>query len=193
MSTTTPVVAPVITPLRGTDLGETLTGTPNADIIYAYGGNDTVYGGTAADIVYLGTGSDTFALAAVTDTGALTTSTGAAFSTANGTVLSVLGLDVVYDFRSGDTISIPLTLNTPPVLSNGATIANGASYLLKGVYTAGVGFAVSSSGTDSMYAFDLDGAGAGTAVGGVILVGYDYVAPGGTPATGLTGLTGFGG
>lgn len=43
----------------GTDLGETLVGTPGDDIIYGFGGDDTIDGGGGSDIIIGGGGNDT--------------------------------------------------------------------------------------------------------------------------------------
>ncbi len=47
-------LASTTAPIEGTNAGEVLRGTPQADTVYAYGGADLVYGYRSADLLYGG-------------------------------------------------------------------------------------------------------------------------------------------
>jgi hypothetical protein len=152
----------------------TIVGGVGADIINVGTGGNTITGGAGADIITFGTHVagvvDSIVQNAVGQT--FSAATNAALVTAAAT--SLVGADIVTGLHAGDTIDLT-------ALSSGATItgalattligASGATAsLVQGNYVGNV-FTASATGTDTLFAYDADGASSGTAIEAIVLVG----------------------
>jgi len=193
--------------------GKRLVGGAASDSIVGGAGDDLISGGVGGDTLTGGAGNDTFYLAAA-DTGTFSLSLSATANAttavwAQGTSLSIAGFDVITDFNggivggTGDRLAItnaPTSATT--VVRNGGVFGDNDDGVIGLILGNVVGntFVVDVAGTSMLYVFDKDGTGAGTALGGVILVGYvdptanDVVGSSnllnGTAGTGLIGTGG---
>ena len=156
-------------------------------------GKDTIIGGTKADVFTGGDGADVFFIGNLTDTGTVTLSE---LSTASNVfaaskTISTATLDVIMDFKAGDTLRIDgITTDAAPARVDYATVANNTvaatGTILNGVFSSSANtFQTSSSGTDSLFLYSNSGS-----TYGVVLVGFATsfeVVTSGT--TGLLGLS----
>lgn len=156
-----------------------VTGAGNDKIIVGTGGN-SVTGGAGADIITFGAH-----VAGVVDQINYSGAAGETFSGAFTSGVSTnAGIDIVTGMHAGDLINITgAGITTGSAV--GTTLAAGAGALdiVKGNFdlTTHI-FTVNASGTDSMVQWDADGAGPGTAVNDVILVGFTGTVVAGTNA-----------
>ncbi|MDI1260161.1 calcium-binding protein, partial [Aquabacterium sp.] len=178
--------------LTGTAQADTITGGAGNDILVGGAGNDTINGGAGndiitggagADIINVGTGTDTIVLSAVAQTYSAAT---AATIVSGTTVLT--GIDVVTGMSAGDVISTAGVSNT--FAGAAATTIAGASGIVEALVRGNFAVATniwttSATGTDTLFVYDIDGAGANTVVEAVVLVG---VVATGTAAAGLLTL-----
>lgn len=84
------------------------------------------------------------------------------------------GIDVVKGLHAGDTINVAGVIATIAGAS-GTTIASAAGIvdaLVRGNFDAATSiWTTSATGTDTLFVYDIDGAGAGTAVEAIALIG----------------------
>jgi hypothetical protein len=147
-------------------------------------GSNLITGAAGADVITFGTHA-----AGVVD-GIVYTATGETFAgaaiTSGVTVLSTA--DVVTGMHAGDTISLAGILATYTGAA-GTTIASATGTtvaLVHGNYVASTGiWTTAAAGTDTLVVYDADGAGAGTAVEAIVLVGSSVT---GTAAAGVITL-----
>jgi hypothetical protein len=161
------------------------------NLIKGGAGNDTIYGGSKADVIYLGTGTDTYVMNNTVDTGTVATSKIASGSaiTAGGNTTTT-GLDVVYNFSTGDKLELGLGLTATVdqyVYGTTVNIATSKAQLVSGNYdSAAATFTFAASGRDSLVVYD-GNADTTDAFQAIVLVGYVTTT---ATAYGTTGLTG---
>jgi hypothetical protein len=166
------------TTITATAGAHAITGGTGADTITGFTGNDTLVGGLGADVLYLGTGGTD-----VVNMGAGDSSLATGVSSASGTVLNVSGINKVYNFGTGDTLTLntgassTTTAGAYTLVRIGATLSvatttNDAAFL-QGTYDAFAGtFTVTPAGASTLLAYDDNGVTAAGAYRGVVLVGY---------------------
>ncbi len=177
--------------LTGTALGDTLnsgagadvlSGLAGNDVINSGAGNDSVNGGAGADVINVGAGTDTLLYTAAGQTASFATAAALVTATTSGTA-TAQAYDVVSGTAAADILNvagviatITGALATTVAAASGTTASLVAGSFAGGVFTAG-------AGADKLFVYDVDGAGAGTAVEAVVLVGL--AATGGTAAAGV--------
>ena len=198
--------------LSGGSGNDTIKGGAGSDSLIGGSGDDTIEGGAGNDIISGGSGADTISGGSGADvmTGGADADvyiySGSAFETGivsgaviyyggtvdAGTTISVASMDRITDFRTGDFIS------TYGGAFGSGTNAVGAAWteyqgLLTGTYNATANtFTFSTTGTDSLYVYDLDGlTTTGNDLYAIVLTGY-VNENGATSSTAysLTGLLG---
>jgi hypothetical protein len=151
---------------------------------------DTYTGGTGVDDVTTGLGGDIINLGADTAADVVRIAAGdtaialgfAASAAVPTTAITTLGMDVITNFGSADTIiltGLDFRLASTALIRNGGTMpsandaANTANALILGVYNAAANtFTPSLTGTDSLFVFDGNGVTAAGSYRGVVLVGF---------------------
>jgi len=189
--------------IKGGAGADVLTAGDGADSIEGGTGNDTISGGADADTIRGGTGADVMTGGAGNDTyiysgGAYETGivSGAVIyyggTVDAGSTVSTSSMDRITDFKAGDFIA------TYGGAFGSGTNAVGAAWteyqgLLTGTYNASANtFTFSTTGTDSLYVYDLDGlTSSGNDLHAIVLTGY-VNASGATSSTvnSVTGLLG---
>jgi len=183
----------------------TLIGGAYADVIKGTSGNDTIRAGAGADTLTGGGGNDVFTLNSASDTGALSTSAGVTksngttagftggYTITGGEYVSTAALDKITDFGNGDRIVTNSGDTTHTTFATvGSALTAGKEAYIYGSYSASLNrFTFSASGSDMLYAFDVDGTdGAGDdSFGAIVLIGYAQVLKNDTNAapTGVIG------
>jgi S-layer protein len=176
----------------------TMTGGGVKTITLGNGAN-TVVTGAAADVITVGTGANTITPGAGADTIILGAGTAASSIVAAGggtyqaataaTIVSgttpLTGIDKVTGLQSGDTYSLAGILNTFTGAA-GTTIAAATGTtvsLVRGSFATATNiWTTSATGTDTLFVYDIDGAGANTVVEAIALIG---VVATGTAAAGV--------
>ena len=178
-----------------------IIGGAKNDTIKGTSGDDYIIAGAGADTITGGGGNDSFVLNLVSDTGAVgsvtkasdgtTTSFVSTYTVTAGDKVSTTGFDKITDFSTGDTIVSNAGgegFGGASVVKVGATVGASSSYsgFLTGTYNSSAQtFTFSSSGADTLYEFDADYNGVGTAINAIVLIGYSL-----TAAAGATGIIG---
>ena len=189
--------------IKGGAGNDSLTGGAGADTIEGGTGNDIISGGAGADTIRGGTGADVMTGGADADvyiydgvpyeTGIVS---GAVIyyggTVDEGTTVSTTSMDRITDFKTGDFIA---TYGGAFGTGSNAVGSAWTEYqgLLTGTYNATANnFTFSSTGTDSLYVYDLDGSTTtGNDLYAIVLTGY-VNADGATASTvnSITGLLG---
>lgn len=176
--------------ITGSAQADVITGGAGNDVLGGGAGNDTINGGDGNDQITGGAGADTINVGTGVDT-ILMTATGQTFSGAaivSGTT-ALTGIDKVTGMGAGDVISLAGILNTFTGAA-GTTIAAATGTtvsLVRGNFVDGTGiFTADAAGTATLVVYDADGAGAGTTLEAILLVGTAGVT--GTAATGVLTL-----
>lgn len=176
-----------------TTASQTFTGSvANFDITAGAGaqtiatdvGADTITGGTGADIINVGSGTDTVKV----------TATGQTFSgsgiTSGSTVLT--GIDQVTGMAASDIVDLSGLLNTFTGAA-GTTLASATGTtvaLVRGGFNTGTSVWTDNGvGADTLLVYDADGAGAGTTLEAIVLIGSGAAVAGGTAAAGVLTLS----
>lgn len=182
--------ATVASTLTGTAQADSITGGTGNDTISGLAGNDIVTAGAGNDSVTGGAGADTIDVGAGTDT-ILMTATGQSFAGASITsgTTALTGIDKVTGMAAGDVVDLSGILATFTG-SAGSTIAAATGTtvsLVRGNFVDATSiFTADAAGTATLLVYDADGAGAGTAVEAILLVGTAGVT--GTAAAGVLTL-----
>ncbi|TFW35093.1 DUF4214 domain-containing protein [Massilia horti] len=164
--------------VAGNGMNVITTGAGN-DIITVGTGYNLVTGGAGADIITFG------AHAAGVTNGIVMTAAGETLSVATTAAMAtkattdLAGIDIVIGMQAGDTIDLSaLSASFTGALVTSIGGATGATAsIVRGFYdTETHKFVASATGTDSMVVYDADGAGVGTDIEGIILVGYQGAA-----------------
>jgi len=137
-------------------------------------GNDTVTSTQGKDAINVSQGDETLVLTAAT-TGSVTL----------GATVNIATIDRVTGFGTGDTLQLPFV----PSAVSGSTATGTVIGVIRGT-ASGDTFTVASTGADYLFVYDVDGAGAGTVLDAVVLVGYTPTVTGATGGTGSTGTFG---
>jgi len=175
---------------------DSLVGGDLADTLVAGAGDDTIQGGLGADVMTGGTGADTFFYAgAGFETGALSPVVVYYGGTIDaGTVISTSALDKILDFTTADNIDTnsPLTSGTSIAATSGVNGVGKAwtdpAGFLRGTYNATANtFTFSTTGSDSIFAYDNDGSTTTTDIRAIVLVGYVDSGADDVITTGLVG------
>ena len=143
-----------------------ITAGAGAQTITMGAGNDTIVGGAGADVINVGAGTDTIKM----------TGTGQSFAGASITsgITALTGIDKVTGMAAGDIVDLSGILNT---FTGGAgnTIAAATDTtvsLVRGNFVDATSvFTADATGTATLVVYDADGAGLGTALEAILLVG----------------------
>ena len=172
---------------------DTIKGGAGADTITAGTGADTITGGLGADVIDLGSDTDVDAVM-YAGGGYETGSVSPAVIYWGGSVdagisISTTALDKVINFAAGDKI-ITAAGGSATSTVNGVGLAWTAySGFLKGTYSATAQtFVFSTTGTDTLFAYDFDGSNTTNDIRGVVLVGYVDTGTADTMTSGLVGV-----
>lgn len=158
---------------------DTITAGNGINVIDAGAGNDIITVGTGYNLITGGAGADTITFgtnAAGMVNGLVYTAASETFAGATITsgTTALTGIDKIYGLGSGDTINLSTILNTFTG-ATGSTIAAATGTtvsLVKGTLNVDTNiWTTSSTGTDTLFVYDVDGAGAGTNVGAIALIG----------------------
>ncbi len=175
---------------------DSLVGGALADTLVAGAGDDIIQGGLGADVMTGGTGADTFFYSGTGfETGTLSPVVVYYGGTVDaGTVISTTSLDKILDFTTADNIDTnsPLTSGTSIAATSGV---NGvgkawtdAAGFLRGTYSSTANtFTFSTTGSDSIFAYDNDGSTTTTDIRAIVLVGYVDSGADDVITTGLVG------
>ncbi len=171
---------------------DTLTGGSGADTLNGGTGVDSITGGLGADVMTGGGGADRFVYV------------GGGFETGNvspsivyyggvvvaGGSVSTAGFDKITDFSSDDRIDTEVG-GAANLATNGTGLVwTALAGFLLGTYdSTAATFIFSTTGTDSLYVYDVDGLTTTSDLRAIVLVGY---VDAGTVDTGTTGLVGVG-
>ena len=155
----------------------TITGTPQADVIIGGADNDAIAGGAGGDFINVGEGADTILLTTAADSffGAVITS--------GATILA--GVDVVSGMGPGDKISLAkMSASFTGAAETTIAAATGTTAsVVTGDYNTATGvFTAAGGGADTLFVYDADASGVATNLGAIVLVGF--------AATGATGVAG---
>lgn len=157
----------------------TLTGGTAGDVLGGSSGKDTISAGAGDDNVTAGAGVDSINVGAGTDTVTQAKDASGAFVTPAGNSISTANFDIITGFAAGDLIDIEQDQTSGAVTAAngvslaGVTVGDGAAVLIRGTYDATNGtFVGSSTGSDSLLAYDADGTDAGQDIEAIVLVGY---------------------
>jgi len=186
--------------VMGTAKGDTITGGTGADSINGGAGNDSISGGAGDDTIWGGLGVDTMSGGAGSDTFQIN-STGFETGTlspavvyyggvvASGSSVSTAGFDKITDFGAGDKLYVGGQVASTTSGTNGVDLTwTDQAGLLRGTYSASANtFTFSTTGTDSIYAYDFDGSSTTNDIRAVVLVGYVDSGAADTMTTGLVG------
>ena len=182
---------------------DSILGAAGADKLYGQAGNDIIDGGDGADYIWGGLGADTMTGGAGADhfvylgdgsyeTGIISPSIvyyGGV--TAEGTSVSVAGMDKILGFTTSDVIdtNASSTNSTGTGLNGVDQIWTEKAGLITGTYSSSTQmFTFSATGADSMFVWDFDGSStSGTDMYAVVLVGYVNSATSYNMTSGLTG------
>lgn len=160
---------------------DVITGGALSDTIVGGSGGDVITGGLGADVMTGGTGADTFFYSGTGfETGTLSPVVVYYGGTVDaGTVISTTSLDKILDFSTSDTIDTnsPLTSGTTISATSGVNGVGKAwtdpAGFLRGTYNATANtFTFSTTGSDSIFAYDNDGSTTTTDIRAIVLVGY---------------------
>lgn len=181
----------VMTGVGGTGTSQ-LIGGAGADTITGGTGADTITGGLGADVMAGGTGANVFRyVGAGFETGTISPATvyyGGTVVAGSSVVTS--SMDKITDFKAGDTINTNVAgANNANMATNGtgATWTALAGYL-KGTYdSTAATFTFSTTGSDTLFAYDYDGSTSTSDLRGIVLVGYVDSGTTDTTASGLFG------
>lgn len=172
--------------ITGSSVNDSLVGGAAADTINGGAGNDSITGAGGADVINVGAGTDTIVMGGTGQTYSAAT---AATIVSGTTVLT--GIDKVTGMAAGDKIDLSAILNTYTGAA-GTTIASASGTtvaLVRGNFADATNvFTTDAAGTSTLFVYDADGAGAGTAVEAIVLVGTVLSAAPGTAATGVVTL-----
>ncbi len=160
---------------------ENVVGTAGRDYIVGSANDNVIIGGAKGDYIDVGVGTDTIKLATSTD------SFSGAAVVSGTTVLT--DVDVVKGMAAGDKIDLSsiLATFTGAVATTIAGATGTTVALVRGGYDATTGIWTDNvAGADTLFVYDVDGAGAGTDVGAVVLTGVAGLA--GTAALGVLTL-----
>jgi len=177
--------------ITGGDLNDSLVGGAGNDTISGGAHNDTITGGTGADVISGGSGSDVFYyIGAGFETGSVSPAViywGGSVDA--GTSVSTAAMDKITDFAAGDSV-VTSAGGSATSTSNGVGLAWTAySGFLKGTYSATAQtFVFSTTGTDTLFAYDFDGLDSTNDIRGVVLVGYVDSGTADTMTSGLVGV-----
>ncbi len=170
----------------------TITGGAGADTINGGTGADDITGGLGADVMTGGGGADVFRY---TGSGFETGTVSPAIVFYGGTVVaggsvSTVGLDKITDFNAGDTIQTNAGSALADLAANGTgKIWSALAGFLNGTYDATAAtFTFSTTGTDSLFAYDFDGSTATNDMRAIVLVGYVDASTVDDSTTGLLGV-----
>ena len=180
--------------LSGGAGADSIEGGVGADTITGGAGDDTIRGGSGADVMTGGAGNDTYMYSGSSyETGIVSGAVIYYGGTVDaGTSVSTTSMDRITDFKASDFI-----VTNAGAFGTGSN-AVGAAWteyqgLLTGTYSATANtFTFSTTGTDSLYVYDLDGStNTGNDLYAIVLTGY-VNASGATSSTvnSLTGLLG---
>ena len=180
--------------LSGGAGADTIEGGTGNDTISGGTGDDTIRGGSGADVMTGGAGNDTYMYSGATyETGIVSGAVIYYGGTVDaGTTVSTTSMDRITDFKAGDFIA---TYGGAFGTGSNAVGAAWTEYqgLLTGTYNATANtFTFSTTGTDSLYVYDLDGlTTTGNDLYAIVLTGY-VNANGATSSTvnSITGLLG---
>jgi serralysin len=207
--------------LTGSANKDTITGSAGADIIRGGNGGDVLTGGSGKDLFRVDIATETgsaLSATAITRSGNPVDFTSAASYkfTAND-FISVTGMDKVMDFTAADGDMVQIQSRAAPsdftlqsfgqVFGTGKNLASSlssqtdtavtgkADMFVTGNYDASLDrFTFSSSGTSTLYLFDLDktvGAGSQADVYGIVLVGYVSGSSATNVSTAPAGFSGY--
>jgi len=161
--------------VTGSKNADTITTTAGLDIISSGVGNDNITALAGADRIDVGTGTDTVFYTVA----AQTTSLATAATLVSGTTDISATVDRITGMGVGDIINL-VTLSNSYTGAVGTTIAGAAGTtvsITRGDYSLATGiWTTSTTGADSILAFDSDFGGAGTIVDFSILIGFTGVA-----------------
>jgi Ca2+-binding RTX toxin-like protein len=186
--------------VMGTIKADTITGGSGADSLNGGAGNDSISGGSGNDTIWGSTGVDTITGGAGNDTFQIN-STGFETGTlspavvyyggvvASGASVSTAGFDKITDFGAGDALYVGGQVASTTAGTNGVDLTwTDQAGLLRGTYSATDNtFTFSTTGTDSIYAYDFDGSSTTNDIRAVVLVGYVDSGAADTLTTGLVG------
>jgi len=184
----------------GTTLGDTITGGSASDTITGGAGNDSISGGSGDDSIVGGTGVDTMTGGAGNDIFQIN-STGFETGTlspavvyyggvvASGSSVSTAGFDKITDFGAGDALYVGGQVASTTSGTNGTDLTwTDQAGLLRGTYSASANtFTFSTTGTDSIYAYDFDGNSTTNDIRAIVLIGYTDSGAADTMTSGLVG------
>lgn len=166
--------------LTGQTEGFNITGNTGNETVVAGSGNDTIAAGAGADSINGGGGADAIDVGADADvdTVALTAAADSFVGAiASGTTNLSASIDVVSNLAVGDrfdltAMGLNASINGAAVTSNLAAVSAAGSWgLIQGSYVGGVFTQNTGANTHTLLVYDADGAGAGSNLGAVILVG----------------------
>ena len=108
---------------------------------------------------------------------------------ASGASVSTAGFDKITDFGAGDALYVGGQVASTTSGTNGTDLTwTDQAGLLRGTYSASANtFTFSTTGTDSIYAYDFDGSSTTNDIRAVVLVGYVDSGAADTLTTGLVG------
>ena len=186
--------------VTGTTKADTITGGSGDDSFTGGAGNDSISGGSGNDTIWGGLGVDTMTGGAGNDTFQIN-STGFETGTlspavvyyggvvASGSSVSTAGFDKITDFGAGDALYVGGQVASTTAGTNGVDLTwTDQAGLLRGTYSASANtFTFSTTGTDSIYAYDFDGSSTTNDIRAVVLVGYVDSGAADTMTTGLVG------
>ena len=170
---------------------DTIVGGAKSDTLVGGAGADTITGGDGADVMTGGTGSDVFYY---TGSGFETGSVSPAViywggSVDAGTSISVTAMDKITDFAAGDSVVTSAGGSATSGVNAVGSAWTAYSGFLKGTYNAAAQtFVFSTTGTDSLFAYDFDGNSATNDIRAVVLVGYVDSGTADTMTSGLVGV-----
>ncbi|WP_322993512.1 calcium-binding protein [Limnohabitans sp.] len=166
--------------LTGQTEGFNITGSTGNETVVAGSGNDTIAAGAGVDSINGGGGADAIDVGADADvdTVALTAAADSfAGSISTGTTNLGASIDVVSNLAAGDrfdltALGLNASINGAAVSSNLAAVSTAGGWgLIRGTYVNGVFTENTGTDTHTLLVYDTNGAGAGSDLGAVVLVG----------------------
>ncbi|WP_322993511.1 calcium-binding protein [Limnohabitans sp.] len=166
--------------LTGQTEGFNITGSGGNETVVGGDGNDTITGGAGADSITGGGGADTIDVGADADVDTVVLAAAAdsfAGSINTGTTNLGASIDVVSNLAVGDrfdltALGLNASINGAAVSSNLAAVSTAGGWgLIRGTYVNGVFTQNTGTDTHTLLVYDTNGAGAGSDLGAVVLVG----------------------